>query len=113
MATIQATTREVHISPRKLRVLSDVVKNHPAQDALSRLSLLPKKGGLVISKLIKNALNTANTKNLASDSLKVVAFQVNEGPRMKRWLPAPRGRSYRITKKTSHITITLSDSKDK
>lgn len=109
MTQLTATAWQVRISPRKLRIITDLVKGLSAQQAIAKLQFLPKKGGLVLVKVIKNALNTAKAKNLPIEPLRIKAIQINEGSRLKRWLPAPRGRSYRITKKSSHISITLSD----
>lgn len=109
MTQITITHRYVNQSPRKLRPLAKLVVSQSLDQALARLTLLPQMGRLAITKLLKNASQAALGKNLEPSKLRVVRLLVNEGPRLKRSLPAPRGRSYRITKKTSHLTITLSD----
>jgi large subunit ribosomal protein L22 len=64
-------------------------------------------------KLIKSGIASAKAKNMEPAKLRIKELRVDEGKRLKRWLPAPRGRSYNIRKPTSHITLTLTDEASK
>lgn len=109
MAQITITQKYVRISPRKLRAMASIIKGKSAQDLLDRLPYVATSGASLVRQSLKNAVQIAESKNLTKDRLSVVGFKVNEGPRLKRSMPVARGRMSKITKKMSHIVLTLSD----
>lgn len=95
-------------SPRKLRLLADMIRQLPVAEALIQLELSDKKGAQVMSKVLTQAkANAINTKSLVPDSLKIHEILIEEGPTYKRWQPVSRGRAHPIMKRTSHIKITV------
>jgi large subunit ribosomal protein L22 len=93
-------------APRKVRLVADLVRGKGAQHAINLLSMLPKRAGEPMSKLIKSAV--ANAKDASADDLYISSIQVNGGLVFKRMMPRARGRGAQILKRTSHITLALS-----
>ena len=93
-------------APRKVRLVADLVRGKGAQHALNLLSVLPKRAGEPMAKLIKSAV--ANAKDVSAADLYISSIQVNGGIVFKRMMPRARGRGAQILKRTSHITIGLS-----
>lgn len=92
-------------APRKVRLVADLIRGKTASHAISLLSVLPKRAGEPMKKLVESAV--ANSKMGAAD-LYVSSVQVNGGIVFKRMMPRARGRGAQILKRTSHITIGLS-----
>jgi len=106
MADARATLSNYRQSPRKVRLIADLIRGKSATNALNALSLLPKRGAEPMAKLLRSAV--ANAKEGSADQLYVSAIQVNSGVIFKRMMPRARGRGAPIKKKTSVITMTLS-----
>lgn len=96
-------------SAQKVRLLADMVRGKPAEWASQQLAHHSHRAARPMLKLIKSGIASANAKNMEPSKLRIEELRVDEGRRLKRWLPAPRGRSYNIRKPTSHITLVLSD----
>ncbi len=109
MAQVTVTHKFIHTAPRKLRILSDMVRGLPADRAIAELSSLPKAGGQVVEKLIKAGVAAAREHGLQVANLVVASIMVDEGPRLRRFITMSRGRSERIHKQMSHLKLTLSD----
>lgn len=92
-------------APRKVRLVADLVRGKSAERALALLSVLPKRAGDPLAKLIKSAVSNAGVP--ASD-LYISAIAVNGGMVFKRMMPRARGKGAPIRKKTSHITLSVS-----
>lgn len=108
--TTQATLRNTHISPQKLRLMADLVRGLPADRALNMLALSNKKAAPIVKKVLESAIANAEHNDGADiDALKVSAIWVNQGMPMKRLRPRARGRADRILKRTSHLTITVAE----
>src|SRR5262245_29636943 len=108
----KAVVRGVRISPRKMRIVANMVRGKSVDDALALLKLLPKKSSKVISKLLASA--AANAEDLSKgqaelDSFVVKTIQVDNGPIIKRWMPRAMGRANRIQHRTSHVFVAVSD----
>jgi large subunit ribosomal protein L22 len=107
----QASARFQRISPRKARVIVNLVRGRDAAEALQLLDFTPKSGAPVIKKLIASALANARQKNpqVDPDSLFISRAAVDKGPdsHMRRWRPRAMGRATRIQKGVSHIYIEL------
>lgn len=106
----RAYLRNARISPRKVQIVLDLIRNKPVDIALATLDLTPKAASPIIAKLLKSAMaNAENNNNMDKDSLYVTECFVTPGPIMKRIMPRAQGRAYRILKRTSHITIVLKE----
>jgi large subunit ribosomal protein L22 len=105
-----AKARYVRITPRKVRLVMDMVRGKPVEEALQTLGLVRKAASPVIAKVIRSALaNAENNFGMNTDGLVVRKACVDEGPTMKRFMPRAMGRATAIRKRTSHITVVLSD----
>ena len=107
---ITATTKYIKMSPTKARDLANEIKGLPVSDALFITEFNARKAAIQIGKTLKSALaNAEHNQGLSADQLIVKNAIVNGGPMMKRYRPRARGSASPIQKKTSHITIVLSD----
>ena len=105
-----AKLRYVRSSPQKVRLVADLIRGLPVGDALTLLSFNNKKAAAIVRKVLESAIANAEHNDSADvDELKVSVVQINQGPVMKRLRPRARGRADRIIKRTSHITVTVSD----
>ena len=109
---IRAVSKSVRVSPRKVRLVAQVITNQKADDALRTLYLLKKRGSLVLEKTLKSAIaNATNNANLKREDLVIKSLDVLEAPAYKRYHPSTRGRIHPYKKRGSHITIVLEDLK--
>jgi len=107
---VRAITRYVRISPRKARLVTELIKGKPVEEALTTLKFVPKKGARLVSKTLRSALaNAEQNPNIDVDTLYVKRVYVDEGPSMKRWRARAMGRATRILKRSSHITVILDE----
>ncbi len=108
---MQATAKVTHVrmSPRKVQIILDLIRNQPAEKAMAILKYTPKAACEVVSKLLKSAMANAENKDMDIASLYVAECYVSQGPTLKRIRPRAQGRAYRINKKTSHITLVLKE----
>lgn len=107
---IKAKAKHVKISPRKARLVADIVRGAKIGNALDQLSFTNKKATKPIEKLVNSALaNAENNYELDKDNLYIKSIMVNEGPTLHRWMPRARGRATPIRKRTSHIEIILGE----
>ena len=109
----RAYLRNARISPRKVQIVLDLIRNKPVDIALATLDLTPKAASPIVAKLVKSAAaNAENNFSMNKDDLYVAECFANKGPTMKRVKPRAQGRAYRINKRTSHITITVKELED-
>tara|TARA_Y100000310_G_C20681633_1_gene816318 strand:- start:633 stop:1151 length:519 start_codon:yes stop_codon:yes gene_type:complete len=102
----------LRIAPRKTRLIVDLIRGKKAEKAQSILSLTVKKGSEPILKLLNSAIaNAKNDLSLDPSNLYISKITVDEGRTYKRWRPRARGRAAQIQKKTSNITLVLSELK--
>lgn len=107
---VGATAKRLRISPRKLRLVADQVRGKQVGDALDILNFSTQKGALLLRKVLNSAIANAEENEGADiDELVVNAVYVNEGITIKRTRPRARGRADRILKRTSHITVLVTD----
>ena len=107
---ITATTKYIKMSPTKARDLANEIKGLPVSDALFITEFNARKAAVQIGKTLKSAIaNAEHNQGLSADQLIVKNAIVDGGPMMKRYRPRARGSASPIQKKTSHITIVLSD----
>lgn len=109
----KATLRYARMSPRKVRRIVNVIKGHKAEMALTILQFMPHRAARVLSKLLKSAMANAGQKEVSTpEDMIIFRVHVNQGPTMKRIMPRAMGRANQIRKRTSHITLILSDEED-
>lgn len=104
-----ATLSQYRQSPRKTRLLADLVRGKKVEDAILQLDFRAKRSAPVFVKLIKSAIANAKAAGLDEKALVVKSITVDQGPIMKRSRPRAHGRAFPIHKHTSHIIVTLSD----
>ena len=106
----KAVAKFIRVSPRKTRIVADVIKGKGVEDALNILKFTPKKPAKILSKVLYSAISNAEQMpGVDIDNLVVDTVMVNEGPTWKRIQPRAMGRAYRIRKRTSHITIVVKE----
>ncbi|QTF94546.1 MAG: 50S ribosomal protein L22 [Halomonas sp. BM-2019] len=99
------------LSPQKGRLVADQIRGQSVAKALETLEYSQKKAATLIKKVLESAIaNAEHNEGADIDELKVSAIMVDEGPTMKRIKPRAKGRADRILKRTSHITVVVSDS---
>ena len=100
----------VRMSPRKIQIVLNLIRNQPVDKAMAILQYTPKAACEPVLKLLKSAAaNAENNFDMDPSSLYVKACQVGPGPILKRIRPRAQGRAYRINKRTSHISLTLAE----
>lgn len=100
-------------APRKVRLVADMIRGKGVSDALSALTFLPKRASLPIKKLLESAAANAKQQGRDSATLVVGAISVDKGTTLTRSMPRARGRAAPIRKHSSHVTLTLEESKKK
>lgn len=106
-----ATLRYLRVAPRKVRLLIDMIRNRPVDEALDLLRHSNKGAATAVYKLLDSALSNVSDsdRDWDLDRLFVAKAYVDEGPTMRRFRPRAMGRATRIRKRTSHITIELGE----
>jgi large subunit ribosomal protein L22 len=104
----KAILRKFRQSPRKVRMVADMIRGRPVDEALSILRFQPRKAARMLSKVLTSAIANA-TENESADADKLVVSKVaiDPGPVEKRWLARSMGRANRITKRSSHVTVEV------
>ncbi len=110
--TAQATLKYARISARKVKIVADLIRGKEVAEALAIVKFTPKAASEIIEKLLKSAIaNAENNHNMDGKNLYISEIYANQGPTLKRIRPAAKGSAVRIRKRTSHITIVLSEKK--
>ncbi len=109
MKTANAQLNTFRRSPRKVRLLADLVRGKGVTQAISTLQFANKRGNSAIVKLIESAVANAKNMGLNTDALIVKDITVNGGAILYRSMPMSRGRAFRIKKRTSHIAVSLAE----
>ena len=105
---ITARLNDYRQSPRKVRLVANLVKGKKVEDAKNTLAFLVKRAAKPISDLIDSAVaNASHNFNIAADQLFIKEFRVDEGVVLKRRMPRARGMAFPINKRTSHVFIQL------
>lgn len=107
---VRAKLSNLRIAPRKMRLIVDLIRRKPVAEAEQILNFAIKSGVKDILKLLKSAVSSASHDfQLERSNLYIAKITVDEGPKLKRWMPRARGSASEIQKKTSHITIILEE----
>jgi large subunit ribosomal protein L22 len=108
----KAILRTARISPQKARLVADQVRGLTAERAVNLLKFSDKKAAHLIRKVVESAIaNAENNEGADVDELKVKTIMIDEGPMLKRFGARAKGRGTRILKRTSHITVVVSEGK--
>lgn len=104
----RATVKFIRISPRKVQIVLDLIRNQPAEKAMAILKHTPKAACEPLEKLLKSAMaNAENNFDMDVAKLYVAECMACPGPILKRIRPRAHGRAYHIYKRTSHVTLVL------
>jgi len=104
----EATHRFARISPRKARLMADLIRGKFADEALDILKFQPQRGARMLEKVLKSALaNAEDRRETKLEELMVTDVRVDQGPMFRRMRPKARGMASIIKKRTSHIKVTL------
>jgi large subunit ribosomal protein L22 len=106
---VKARLKFVRVSPRKARLVADLVRGKRSEEALNILTFTKKAAARIVIKLLKSAISNAMQKKMDADRLYVKQITVDQGPTMKRFQPRALGRATTIRKRTSHINIVLDE----
>ncbi len=105
---VSAVLRGTRLSAQKGRLVADLIRGLPVERALNVLTFSPKKGAVIIKKVLESAIaNAEHNEGADIDELKVATICVDEGSTMKRFRARAKGRGARILKPTCHITVTV------
>lgn len=106
----KAILKYARISPRKVNIVNDLIRNKPVGVAMGILNNTPKAASELLIKLLKSAIaNAEHNYQMDTDKLYVAEVYANAGPTLKRVQPRAQGRAFRIMKRTSHITIVVKE----
>ncbi len=109
----RAIVKYVRMSPMKVKVVLDLIRNQKADVAVGILENTPRAAADTVEKLLKSAMaNAVNNHNMDNDKLYVSECFVTAGPTLKRIQPHAQGRAFKILKRTSHITLVLKEMED-
>ncbi len=107
---VKSALKYVRISPQKVHKLVDAVKGKPVEEGLNTLKFMPQKAAGIVEKIIHSAVaNADQNHNIDVDSLVIRNIVADQGPTLKRFRARARGRGTRILKRTSHITVILTE----
>ncbi len=109
----KAVNRYIPSSPRKMRLVIVLIRGKNVEEAISILHFSPKHASKVVEKVLRSAIsnlqNKAEGKRIDTQNIYIKSAFVDGGPSMKRILPAPMGRAYRILKRSNHLTIVVAE----
>ncbi|GBF12042.1 50S ribosomal protein L22 [Tepidibacillus infernus] len=109
----KAVARYVRIAPRKVSLVLDLIRGKKVGEAIAILRHTPKAASPVIEKVLNSAIaNAEHNYNMNVEELVVSEAYANQGPTLKRFRPRAMGRASRINKRTSHITVVLTEKKE-
>src|SRR6478752_8517497 len=110
MMETKATLRGARLSAQKGRLVADLIRGKPVDQAMNILAFSPKKGAAIIRKVLESAIANAEHNDGADiDELKVTRIYVEKGPVLKRFSARAKGRGVRVLKHSCHIHLTVGD----
>ena len=109
----KAVEKFIRVSPRKVRLVADLIREKAIEEAIDILTFTPKGAAIAVKKAIQSAVaNAIENNDMNEDDLFIFKIFVDEGPTLKRFRPRARGRATKIRKRTSHLTVIVSDGKE-
>lgn len=113
MMQAKAVAKTVRIAPRKARMVVDLIRGKQVGEAVAILKHTPKAVSPIVEKVLNSAIaNAEHNYDMDAENLLIKEAYVDEGPTLKRFRPRAQGRASQINKRTSHITIVLSEKKE-
>lgn len=107
---VKAKARYIRMSPKKIRLVVDVIRGMDVEPALAQLKFINKAATKPVGKLVDSAVaNAVNNFELKKENLFIKEIRVDDGPTLKRWMPKAFGRAGAIRKRSSHISIILQE----
>lgn len=109
---VKAFARDLRLAPRKIRLVTNLIKGLSVNDAMVELQHLNKKGAVMVAKLLKSAVaNARNNFSLDENNLYIKSISADMGTVMKRYFPRARGSAFVIRRKLSHVNLVLEERK--
>ena len=109
---VRAIARQVRMSPRKARLVADLIRGKQVEEALLVLRFTPKKAASILAKTLRSAIaNATDTQNVDPDDLYIKRVHLDGGAMLKRFRPRAHGRATPIRKRTSHFTVVVDEGK--
>jgi large subunit ribosomal protein L22 len=106
----KAHAKYIRISPRKVKIVCDLIRGQDVYMAQAILKQMPNASAAILLKLVNSAAaNAENNHDMDPENLFVSETYANPGPILKRIRPVSKGRAHRINKRTSHVTVVLSE----
>lgn len=105
----KATQRFARISPRKARLVMNLIKGRDVDDAITLLRFSKQRSAVMIEKVVRSAVANAGEQEANTNTLYVAKAWVDPGPIIKRFQPKDRGKAYEIKKRTSHLVVELDE----
>ena len=110
ITSAKAMARTVRVSPRKSRLVLDLIRGKNVADAIAILKFTPNKAARIVEKTLNSAIaNAENNFGLEKENLVVSEAFANEGPTLKRFRPRAKGSASPINKRTAHITVVVAE----
>lgn len=107
---VKATARYIRIAPRKIRIVLNLIRGKSVREAFAILKFTPKVGSEVLEKVLRSAVaNAEHNNDMDVDKLFVSSCCVDQGPTLKRVHPRSRGQAFKILKRSSHVTVAVSE----
>jgi large subunit ribosomal protein L22 len=107
---VKAISKDTGVSPRKMRLIVGMVRGKKVEEALNILRFAPTSNAVIVAKTIKSAVaNAENNYQMTPSELKIVKITADEARMLKRFRPRARGRANQILKRSSHITVVVSE----
>ena len=104
----RATAKYIRVTPRKVKIVVDLIRGKQVDQALAILMNTPKAAAPIVAKVLNSAIaNAENNLELDRSTLYVAECYANQGPTLKRFHPRSRGQAFSILKRSSHITVVL------
>ena len=107
---VKATAKYSRIAPRKIRIVMNLIRGKSIREAFAILKFTPKVGSEVIEKVLRSAVaNAEHNNDMDVEKMFVSSCSVDQGPTLKRIHPRSRGQAFKILKRSSHVTVAVSE----
>ncbi|MCH4157565.1 MAG: 50S ribosomal protein L22 [Acidaminococcaceae bacterium] len=107
---VKATAKYIRIAPRKIRIVMNLIRGKSIREAFAILKFTPKVGSEVIEKVLRSAVaNAEHNNDMDVEKMFVSSCSVDQGPTLKRIHPRSRGQAFKILKRSSHVTVAVSE----